>query len=311
MTAVLFAETFPISQVGLPFEREKRATIAAAVASMQIVRRHQMSGGIVSLPDKLDRSALTVVDEESEIAAGVVYRSFFPNIPVLGEERGLTSNQVSVLQYMTDPIDGTRPFKAEASTPTVIDALYNNHRKQFEAVTIGEPSTGRLWFSDGLTTRRTRVTPQGSLTGRSKECQVWDGDYKDNGLVFVENFRAFKRGERQVLTDPNLKVLAGHLIDSVNIENLGSNGAHHALVANGGTGVTGSITTSMGGEWDTGGVLAVMTAGGVAEGFRVNQDRLLERGLDPLDPFAYDMVITANNPKALQFLGNILEKSVF
>lgn len=309
--ALLYGESFPYTSETSTIENERRATVAATIASMQVVRRYQMSGGIVSLPDKSDRSALTVVDEKSEFAAKEALHMLQPNIPILGEESGMTEGSDKRKIYMIDPIDGTRPFKAEAPTPTVIGALFDNDMMQFEAVAIGEPATGRLWYSDGLTTSIAKVDGAGNIDLRSgvRQSQVWDGEYTDNGLVLVENSREFKRGERLILSDENNRSLFGNLQDKINIQNYGSNGLHHALVANGGEGVAGAITTSMGGEWDTAGVLVVVAAGGMADGFRIMDDRKLESA-DPFNPFDCDMVISANNRETLDFLRNSLVESV-
>ncbi len=88
----------------------------------------------------------------------------------------------------------------------------------------------------------------------------------------------------------------------------GSNGLHQALVANGGERLVGSITLAMGGPWDVCGVRLVLNAGGVARAFeRTSAGALREQ--DPLDPEAYDMLITGNNKDTADFLTRAVLRS--
>ena len=294
------------------------ATFAVAIASMQVIRRFQMNGGIIALPDKADGSVLTAVDMESAESATVVLHQYAPGVPILDEELGLSSEflQNSDFLFLNDPIDGTRPFKAEAPTPTAISSLYDLRGKKLQAATIAEPASGRLWHTDGRRTWQARVDEAGFMIDNTmRRCRVWDGQYDKNGMVLIDNFREFHRPDpksetgRLILSGANVRNLFSNLNDKIHIQNYGSNGLHHALVANGGDGVAGAITTSMGGEWDVAGVLAVTAAGGVAEGFHVTEERTL-KSVDPLNPFDYDMVISANNSRTLDFLRQSLVESV-
>lgn len=207
------------------------------------------------------------------------------------------------------------PFSGQAPTPTTISGLHDYESGQIQAVTTGEPSTGRLWYSNGQKTYRGWLDPTNPIIDGVQECQVWEGSHADNGMVLIDNLRAFSRAQpngasKLIMSNPNLLSLLGTLqVNNVNVQNYGSNGLHHALVANGGEGVAGAITTAMGGPWDTAGALAVLTAGGVAEGFRVTDDRRLESA-DPFDPFAYDICVSASNPKTLDFLRDSLHRAM-
>jgi fructose-1,6-bisphosphatase/inositol monophosphatase family enzyme len=300
----------PIVQSAAELERSNHeqmaeATAHAAIASMRVVNAYQMGEQeTIELADKPDASLLTKVDYESERAAIAVLRDQQPHVPILGEETGMTSDEYGPNMYMVDPIDGTRPFVAGAPTSTAIVSLYSNERRQLTAATIVEPATGRAWYTSGNQTMRTVMDPRtGQEISPLEPCHVWEGSITDNPTVLVDNFAAFARGEdkRQIFNTENVVRLFSGLQQEVAIQNYGSNGLHQALVANGGGKLAGSITTAMGGEWDASGALLVINAGGVAEGFRVNADRSLSLA-DPLDPFSYDILITANNEESLAFL---------
>lgn len=87
--------------------------------------------------------------------------------------------------------------------------------------------------------------------------------------------------------------------------NAGSNGVHHAIVANGNDTVVGAITTAQGGPWDCGGALTVLGAGGAAKGLRVTSDRWFEE-CDPLNPLDYDILVVANSDDTLDRLVHAL-----
>jgi fructose-1,6-bisphosphatase/inositol monophosphatase family enzyme len=307
----------------LPLAELKGATIDAAIASMLVVHKYQMGeAGIQQLDDKEDKSILTVTDLESEKVAREALAAACPHIPILGEEGGLDVVGDSEYMFMVDPIDGTRPFNAGAATSTVICALFNTRTRQFEASTIGEPATGRLWHADGERTHRYKLDPRtGDIEPQIVECRTWDGDINNNGTVLIDNFAPFSRTApfsreleyretRAMLNGGNiLELIEGFNEASVAIQNYGSNGLHHALVAHGGNTLAGAITTSMGGEWDTAGALAVLNAGGEAQGLRLNKKRKLE-DRDPLDPFSFNMLVVANNGDSLRFLKRSLARAV-
>ncbi len=286
-----------------PYEGIELATVDAALVSMKIVHAYQMDPtSIEGLADKSDGSLLTKVDLASEAAAGARLHELFPTIPIFGEETGLSSEHLSPYMFMVDPIDGTRPFCAGAPTSTVMVSLYNTELRKLAATTTVEPATGRLWHSNGSQTIRTVFNPTtGEQIMEAAPCSVWGGSITDGATVLVDNFAAFDRQGRQITTNDNVIRLFIALQSQVAVQNYGSNGLHHALVANGGNKLAGAITTSMGGEWDVAGALLVLNAGGVAEGLRVNAGRSVTAA-DPLDPFTYDLLLSANSQASLDFL---------
>jgi fructose-1,6-bisphosphatase/inositol monophosphatase family enzyme len=280
---------------------------------MKVIRPFQL--GLVSIQEleqKGDSTLLSAVDLASEAAAKDVLSARFPEVPIIGEEGGLSSVASHRYRFMVDPIDGTRPFLNGSPSSTVITSLFNHESGRFEATTIAEPVSGRLWTADGARNLRTIIDVEsGEPVSEPVATSTWDGDFRDNGTVLIDHMQAFSRqsGKRPILGNADVVRLFGGLQDSLAINSYGSNGLHHALVANGGARMAGAITTAMGGEWDTAGAVNVLSAGGVAEGFRMSDDRALESA-DPLEPYSYDMLVTANNQETLDFLRNALRHAV-
>lgn len=278
----------------------------AVNASMELIGSFQR--GTHKIEGKLkpfDRSIVTTTDVASEALATDIFQRLLPEVPLLREEGGWQGTNTTSRYIITyDPLDGTRPFLSGASTSTVIAAAYDRQYSRLVAVVIGEPATGRIWWA--MASNCYLATS----SGVKALCRVWDGAMDSTSVVLIDNFMAFARadGKRPITTNANLCKLFGNLQSRVAIQNYGSNGLHHALVANGNERVAGAITTSMGGEWDCGGALAVLTAGGDAAGFRVEDNRKLS-AQDPLDPMSYDILVVANNSESLAVLVNALDQS--
>ena len=127
--------------------------------------------------------------------------------------------------------------------------------------------------------------------------------------VFVDSYPTFKRdGGRVIMSTSELNRLHANIQERTGILVLGSNGEHHALVANGGSAAVGSVTTAIGGWWDVCGVLPVICAGGVAMGLRVEANGELTE-CNALDVMSYDILVTANSPETLAFLVNAVRNA--
>lgn len=288
----------------------------ANLSSMQVVRRFQLGMvAIDELAEKTDTTLLTAVDLESEAVAKHELSILCPNVPILGEESGLSSTADHPYRFMVDPIDGTRDFLNGGPNSTVITSVFNHQTGKFEATAIGEPISGRLWIAHGARNTRNIINPEGSeLIAEVVDTHVWDGSHEDNGTVLIDHLQEFSRKntdgtKRQIMTNPDVVRLFSGIQDKVSVKAHGSNGAHQALVANGGARLAGSITLAMGGEWDAAGVVNVLSAGGVAEGFHMADDRKLEPA-DPLRPYDYDILVCANNEDTLAFLRRALHNAV-
>ena len=127
--------------------------------------------------------------------------------------------------------------------------------------------------------------------------------------VFVDSYPTFKRdGGRVIMSTSELNRLHANIQASAGILALGSNGEHHALVANGGRVAVGSVTTALGGWWDGCGALQVVGAGGCAMGLRVEAGGELTE-CNALDVMSYDILVTANSPETLAFLVNAVRNA--
>lgn len=275
----------------------------AVWSSMMVICANVLGLKMKGAQVKRDGSLLTRVDLESEKAGFQVLQENFPEIPVLREESGLSEGSGQWV-FLYDPIDGTRPFLSGASTSTVICALYDRQAEAIVGVVIGDPSYRRMWIAF----RGAGCKLWGFGGGEfifSAPYKVWKGDLQRKSLVLYECSHAFKRGDRQILTDENMVKLHSLLQPVVTLQNYGSNGLHHALVANGGDFVAGAITVAMGGPWDCGGAIAVLEAGGVCSAFRMMEGRRLEEK-NPLDPFSYDILVVANSDETRDFLCDCL-----
>ncbi|HSX00910.1 MAG TPA: inositol monophosphatase family protein [Candidatus Saccharimonas sp.] len=302
----------------------RTSAIRAVLASMKVVRPYQMGlADISEVQIKDDLSVVTLVDKLSEEAAVRELKADFPHLRVLREESGWSeeTTYIQVWFFATvDPVDGTVPLSVGAPTSTVIIALYDRLVRQIVLMVIGQPATGLVWWADQTDCERLAFGLQ--LDGPPQSvstCRVWPGSFDQKAVVLIENFRTFTRTvptepptKRLVWSDQGLQGLLSSLQSRMAIQNYGSNGLHHVLVADGDkgdnspAGLAGGITTAIGGWWDCGGILAVLSAGGAACGYWVTDDRRLERR-DPLDPLSYDFVVYANSQRSLDVLCSAVE----
>lgn len=280
---------------------------------MTVVRGRQGGFGF-DVEIKRDKSLLTTTDKASEkIAMEILLNNLPQDLGIHAEERGKI--RMGNKRILFDPIDGTKPFIVGATTSTVIAALYDEILNKITICVVGDPATGRIWSAEtekGVTLREhdfsddngeytnaissfCRVTPPATLgeTGRT---------------VFCDFYPDFKRKGRTVLSNFEIAMLFEGLFGIYGVTMLGSNGAHHALVANGAQGIAGAITTAIGGPWDVAPALLVTEAGGFARAFTVLPDgELADR--DPLDPESFDILITAVTETDLTAMVSILFKA--
>lgn len=93
---------------------------AAVDAAAEVIRRYFRQRPNVDV--KIDRSPVTIADQEAEIAMRNIISNAFPSHVILGEEHG--QNQLkSRFTWVLDPIDGTKAFIAGRPTFGTLLAL--------------------------------------------------------------------------------------------------------------------------------------------------------------------------------------------
>ena len=85
----------------------------------------------------------------------------------------------------------------------------------------------------------------------------------------------------------------------------GSNGLHHALVANGGFGARAAVTTALGGGWDAAAGFLVHKAGGRVLGYK---NGVLINGLSVMKG---DIFISANSQASAEVLARVVLDSFY
>jgi hypothetical protein len=290
------------------------AAVAATEAMMTRIRPTQIAPRIdLQATHKLaDDTVVTWMDRASGAAADAVLDEMLSYIRRHDEETGESVGSKFLGGWLVwkDPLDGTKSFMLRACTETTIIALYNTTERRVVACVIGHPASGRIW-----------VAREGEPTGvlhtysdhpESQACCVWGGELTNGGTILIDHMGSFKaRGGTKLIYDAvGMARLLSALVEAgVDIACYGTNGLHHALVADqdpdSPKGVAAAFTTALGGEWDAAFALGVIQAGGCAIGFRVTENGDLEER-DPLNPRGFDMLLTANSGTTLMQLRGII-----
>lgn len=276
--------------------------IKAVVASMTVVKSAQKEIHTGAL--KSDGTSASQAYLASE-AAGIKILKL-TGLDIWAEEGGLGTIHETDEVILFDPLDGTRPFLTGAISSTVIAATYDLKKKRVTRCVVGEPVSGRIWFAtQGGGTWVFYTSDKISLENtiaEAKQCKVWDGSLHNKSTMFLDLYPGFQKEGYPAISDALWGRFFQELFGRTTaISMFGSNGLHHALVANGAEGVAGAITTAMGGPWDVAPVLLTLEAGGSAQAFKINTQGFLEKkhALDVLD---YNLVISANNTETLEEL---------
>lgn len=279
--------------------------LEALYESMKTVRRYQ-HGISDDVETKPDFTIVTPADKASEAAGKEVLRkisSLYSNIIIHGEETG-AEGEGDTRIYL-DALDGSMPYTIGTGTSTVIIAVVDEKTGEVFYCLVGEPQSGKVWrvaqneeckvsyfdfsfsiVSQDFTWWSPVHTYQGVLDGKSR--------------VFIDSYPGFTKNGRTILSTEQLNALHARIQEKSGMLMLGSNGLHHALVANGGKGAVGAITTAIGGPWDVCPVLLVLAAGGFARAFAQTEVGLVEK--DPLCVALYDIVITGNSKETVDTL---------
>ena len=272
-------------------------------ASMRAVRAGQ-EDRVISVSYKSDKTLLTEVDKASESAGlKLLFSELSVDFGVQTEERGTV--RFGNFRVLFDPLDGTKPFSVGASTSTIILGVTDALTGFVTYCLVGEPASGRVWMcktGNGTHLMRYDFAFNYYKHGETSKCVVLPPQENASGsTVFIDLYPGFTRQGRTIMSDVECRNLFQRLFCPCGVSMLGSNGLHHALVANGGRGIIGAITTAVGGPWDVCPVLLVLESGGFANAFRVSNDgNLIE--CNPLKVDSYDILITATSRSNLEFL---------
>lgn len=288
--------------------------LRAALVSMGVVQAHQFAPykgqEMVSLAGmKTDGTLAALPPDRESDAAGkqVLLQIGDENIAIHGEESGLVNAGRRFTIYL-DGLDGSMAFAGGASTSTVIVAAYDNLLRKVVYCIVGEPMTGRVWIASEGEPTITHCFGR-AISDSEVICRVADGDLNPKVRVLLDSYPGFKRGNKVPLSTAALDKLHSLIQREAGLLMMGSNGLHHALVANGGKSVLGAVTTAIGGPWDVCPVLLVLQAGGTARAFRVSEDSLLLTECNPLAVAEYDILVTGNSRATVDTLAKFIHEA--
>lgn len=275
----------------------------ALEASMEVVGTYQGGHLPSDIEHKADNTIVTVADKASESAAAAILQERLTGFDFHFEERGQVGNAESRYSVWVDPLDGTAPFANGANTSTVIIAVNDNERKRVTHCLVGEPGvTGKIWYA--IEGQGTEIIDRLDFSDQDHPARVWDGTLNPKSGVLLDLYPDFRGKGYEALSNEEQHKLFSLLFGKAQIRMLGSNGYHHALVANGGEGMAGAITVAYGGPWDCAPVLLVLEAGGAARAFSTDGQYFIEQ--HPLDVMSYRFLVTGNNQETVDTLSTAL-----
>jgi hypothetical protein len=281
---------------------------------MRTVRDDQMRPvGEVEVKDDLSLRLRTDKDVEEQLREWARQLG----LPFYGEEFGAQKGTNTRYLFVADPVDGSRPLaNRDAGGSTIILYLYDTVERRIVATIIARPGTGEVWVATNDVTERFLYSYETGRFSFLHECHVWQFNPKvSRPTVYVDNLNPFPRRGLDMLRAAGLNVLDAELRNlGVTKFAVGSNGLHHCLVATGGP-VVGSITTSIGGVQDLGGIKVVENARGCVAAFRLSDDRKLVEVDAHADIFmnggeGYDFLVTAIDARWLENLITVLQRSL-
>lgn len=284
------------------FEHE---SIEAVIKGMKVVRAYQLRDKTIgeAIIKKTDDTFLTVADRECGEVLRAYVRGNFPGIRTNIEDVGESAEQ-SVVTIYGDPVDGTAPLTIGLPTSTVILGAYATATKKMLACTIGEPASGRLWYTRNGRAYAATWDFETDQLRNERRLKVWTGELSSATAVFLDNCQGFKRSGRQIMTDQQVQALMARL-SAYRLLMAGSNGAHQAIVAQGNDKMAGAITSAIGGPQDVCGVKLVLNAGGAARAFRMSEERQLVE-MPPQAIEDYDILVLGNSQATVDKLTDIL-----
>lgn len=269
-----------------------RALIRGGLAAQGVVVQALLGGVPLDAKIKPDVTYVTQIDLAAEAAAMPFLTG--TGLTVFSEEAGESGAPSGAMErevILFDPLDGTRAFMQGAPTSTIIVATYSKDLKKVTRCVVAD-MLGRVWFAT-LGKGTWVFHHSGNLEQdlrSARQCRVWEGGLAPKNTVYVDYSPTFNLdGFPAVSFEAKLGFMA-EVMKCTGVSLLGSNGLHHALVANGGHGVVGGVTKSKGGEWDVAPGLLVHEAGGHLRAFTTHGGSI--RSADPLDVFSYNCLIS-------------------
>lgn len=291
-------------------DKDLMTMLEAGIAGMLIVRRGQR-GEIGLVETKIGDNNNTVVtkwDKASE--AAILPILLASGLNVRSEEVGFVGNSKrSDLIYVVDPLDGSKPFAIRAMTSTLSVALFDTVLKQVIACVVLEPATGRIWFArKGQGTWCFFYNSNLEFDLReARRCSVWDGQLGAGSIVLVDCYRDFQLAGHPVTSNEVWSDFMGELFSGQSgMYNFGTNCLYYALLACGGNGMAGAVTTCRGGPHDITPVLLALEAGGCAQGYSNKTGVLTE--VDPLNVLECNFMLAGNNQDTLTALTSLFKK---
>ncbi|MEK6840538.1 MAG: inositol monophosphatase family protein [Nanoarchaeota archaeon] len=265
---------------------------------------------------KGDKTAVTIVDKESEAISRPIILAGFPELALKQEEtKGILGNPNSNLKIYHDPLDGTGGFLMGGATPTIILAAYDALVKEVLACSTMEPSTGRFWFSskgNGAFLKRFDYQTQRFDSQEGRQIRVNDKEGLKGSHVLVDVDHGFERealnGEkRQILLPEGRRGLSRSIESSGGkVASFYTNGGHYAYVATGRPTLVGCVTTAIGGPFDVAGLRHVIEAGGIARCYEIVDRKLSSQGYQEQNIESADIVIATNNDRNFNALKEIV-----
>jgi fructose-1,6-bisphosphatase/inositol monophosphatase family enzyme len=286
-----------------------RSVIQAVMAGGREVKRGQL-GLVTGVVEKPDRTYVTAVDQASEAAALPYLRATGLRV---GMEEGGFSGLLTDEEAHLDGTDGTRSLLNGLCTSTVIGNTYDTIYQEVTRCVIGEPATDTITFAgkgDGTWTFRPTCHPddveeldtQASLATRR---YVWDEEkLPGKPTYYLDVTPTFEKPQHydQPITPEGLGRLLYQMtaIQHWDLLLTGSNGMHHARVANGGFGARAAATIALGVPPDAAGGFLVEKAGGAVIGFK-NGRRI--KGLAVKEG---DLFISANSLRSAEEFAKVV-----
>ena len=268
---------------------------------------------------KGDKTAVTVVDKESERISRPIILFGFPEFGLTQEEtKGVLGNPHSPIKLYHDPLDGTGGFLMGGATPTIILAAYDSLAKEVLACSTMEPSTGRFWFSskgDGAFLKKFDYNSGRFDSADGRQIRVNDRVDLSGSHVLVDVDHGFERttlkGEKRKILSSEGRREISRAIEHIDgkVASFYTNGGHYAYVAMGHPTLIGCVTTAIGGPFDVAGLRHVIESGGEAGCYEIREERELYALECAQDIESADVVIAANNKGNLEKLEGILKNA--
>ena len=165
----------------------------------------------LDIEHKLDKSPVTIADQETEQFIREALKQHFPEHAIFGEEFGRQSND-SEYEWIIDPIDGTRSFVSGMPLYGMLLALLKNQQPQLGIIRM--PGLNEVYVGDCHT----------ATLNQSQELHCSNATVLEDAIIYMNE------GEKINQENP---ALFKRLSESGRIMRLGYDCYPHALLASG------------------------------------------------------------------------------